>query len=939
MKKKILSLCLMAGIAMGIAAQVQMPPIPVDEHVRIGQLDNGLTYYIRHNEEPKNQAHFYIAQKVGSILEEEEQRGLAHFLEHMCFNGSEHFKGNGVVKFCEKIGVQFGADLNAYTSIDETVYNIDNVPTTDPTNIDSCLYILYDWANGLLLTDDDIDHERGVIHEEWRSRQNAQMRMYEQLLPSIYPNNKYGKRMPIGLMSVVDNFPYQALRDYYEKWYRPDLQGIVVVGDIDVDEVEAKIKTIFSPITMPENAAERYYVPVEDNKEPIVAMAKDKEMPNAITYIFCKHDAFPREAKGDMSYLIAQYALQMADEMIDSRMSEIAQQAEPPFIQGNISFNDDFFLAKTKSAAMGIAVTTEDGLAKGIAAVYREMLRAHRHGFTASEYERARAEYLTHLESNYNEREKTKSATYCQQYVRHFIDNEPIPGIENRYALMNQLAPNIPVEVINGVIGEMITDSNLVVACMLPDKEVVTYPTEQELAKVLADVASEDIAPYEDKVSDEPLISTTLKSGKVKKTKEDKFGYKKYTLSNGATVYIKDTDFKADEIIMRAYSKGGTSLYKDEEYITLGQCDDVVTIGGVGNFSATELQKALAGKKVFVSPNIGTYSENLNGRTTPKDFETLLQLTWLYFTSPRQDMEAYQSYINRNKAALQNQELNPMSALQDTIASTLYDNMPRARRTKAWMLDEIDYDRAIQIYKERFSGAADFTFVFTGNIDETTALPLIQKYIGSLPKGKKRENWKDIHMDIKPGKITNIFEKEMEVPQATYLQVMDGAIDYNLKNNLALDFAGQILDILYTEEIREKEGGTYGVSVMAQTNNVPKERATMQIVFQCDPDRREYLGNRVKEILSQFAEEGPTEANLSKVKEVMLKRYQENLRENNYWTSQIINWLFYNEDNVTDYEQAVNSITTEDVRKAVKDLLSQGNDIEIVMSGKQKAED
>ena len=937
MKKLFLVAALFFGFAVSVSAQGQMPPIPVDPQVRIGHLDNGLTYYIRHNEEPKNQVHFYIAQKVGSILEEEDQRGLAHFLEHMCFNGSEHFKGNGVVKFCEKIGVQFGADLNAYTSIDETVYNIDNVPTTDPMNIDSCLYILYDWANGLLLADDDIDHERGVIHEEWRSRNNAQMRMYEQLLPKIYPGNRYGERMPIGLMSVVDNFPYKALRDYYEKWYRPDQQGIVVVGDINVDEVEGKIKKIFSPIEMPENAAERFYVPIEDNDEPIIAMAKDKEMQTAITYIFKKHEAFPNEMKGDMSYLITMYALNMADNMIATRMNEITMQAEPPFIQGQIGFHDDFFLSKTKSAISGVAVTTEEGLTKGAAAVYREILRAVRHGFTASEYERARAEYLTHLESSYNEREKTKSVTYCSQYVRHFIDNEPIPGIENRYTLINQIAPNIPVEAINQILSQLMDDHNLVVACMLPDKEGVTYPTEAELAKVLADVEAEEIAPYEDKVSDEPLISATLKPGKVKKVKEDKYGYKKFTLSNGATVYLKPTDFKADEIHMMVWSKGGQSLYDESEYITLGQCDDVVTLGGVGNFSATELQKALAGKKVSLNTSISSYNESMTGRTTPKDFETLLQLTWLRFTSPRQDMEAYQSYINRSKASLQNQELNPMSALQDTIASTLYDNKPRSLRMKAWMLDEINYDRAMQIYKERFAGAADFVFAFTGNIDEATALPLIQKYIGSLPKGKKKENWKDMHMDIKPGKISNIFDKEMEVPQATYLQVMDGDIEYNLKNELAFDFAGQILDIIYTEEIREKEGGTYGVSVMSQINRVPKNRATMQIVFQCDPDRREYLGGRVKEILTQFAEEGPSEENLAKVKEVTLKRYQESLRDNGYWTSQLIHWIDSGKDNVTDFEQTVNGITAEDVRLAVKNLIVQGNDIEIVMSGKVKA--
>lgn len=937
MKKIFLSAALALGFAMSISAQNQMPPLPVDPQVRIGQLDNGLTYYIRHNEEPKNQVHFYIAQKVGSILEEESQRGLAHFLEHMCFNGSEHFAGNGIVKYCEKIGVQFGADLNAGTSIDYTVYNIDNVPTTDPTNIDSCLYILYDWANGLSLNADDIDHERGVIHEEWRQRMNAQMRMLEQLLPRIYPDNRYGQRMPIGTLEVIDNFPYQVLRDYYEKWYRPDLQGVIVVGDVDVDAIESKIKAIFSGIEMPQNAAERYYVQVEDNQEPIVALAKDKEQQVAITYLYNKHDAVQPEEKQNLAYFVTRYALQMADDMIAQRIEELSMQSEPSFLQAQMSFNTDYLFAFTKSAVGGVVVTSPQDLVKGVQTFYREMLRADRYGFTAGEYERARAEFLTHLESRYNEREKTKSYNYCQEYVNNFLNGEPIPGIENEYALMNQIAPNITIDMINGMVQELICDTNIVVFSMLPDQEGVSYPTEAELTQALAEVEAEEIAPYEDKVSDEPLISTELQGAKIKKMKDDKFGYKKVSLSNGVNVYLKQTDFKADQILISATSKGGQSLYDEKEYVTLGQCSEIVTNGGIGNFSATELQKALAGKKVSGSPYISTFYEGINGSSTPKDFETALQLLYLYFTAPRQDMEAYQSFISRSKAALQNQELNPLSAFQDTIASVLYHNKPRALRAKAWMMDELDYDRALQIYRERFANAADFNFYITGNIDEETMLPLIAKYIGSLPAKKgKKENWKDIRMDITPGQITNIFEKEMEVPQATNLALLSGSAKFTQKNAMTFDFAGQILDIIYTEEIREKEGGTYGVSVQASSSDVPKERQTLQVVFQCDPDRREYLTGRVKEILSEFAANGPSEANLAKVKELALKRHQENLRENSYWSGQINSWVTTREDFVSDYEKILNSITTEDVRLSVKRLLDQGNDIEIVMSGKAK---
>ena len=937
MKKIILSAALALGFALSLSAQNQMPPIPVDPQVRIGKLDNGLTYYIRHNEEPKNQVHFYIAQKVGSILEEESQRGLAHFLEHMCFNGSEHFAGNGIIKYCEKIGVQFGADLNAGTSIDYTVYNIDNVPTADPTNVDSCLYILYDWANGLLLEPDDIDHERGVIHEEWRQRMNAQMRLLEQLLPRIYPDNRYGQRMPIGLLDVIDNFPYQVLRDYYEKWYRPDLQGLVVVGDIDVDDIESKIKAIFSGIEMPENPAERYYVQVEDNKEPIVAMAKDKEQQVAVTYIYNKHDAVKPEEKQSLAYMLTNYAIQMADDMIAQRFEELGMQAEPPFLQAQMNFNTDYLIAFTESAVGGAVVTAPQDLVKGVQTFYREMLRVDRHGFTAGEYERARAQFLTHLESRYNEREKTKSYNYCQDYVNNFLNNEPIPGIENEYAMMSQLVPNITVDMVNGMVQELICDSNFVIFSMLPDQEGVTYPTEAELAKILADVEAEEIAPYEDKVSDEPLITATLKGAKIKKVKDDKFGYKKVVLSNGVNVYYKKTDFKADQILIKAYSKGGQSLYDEKEYITLGQCNEVVLNGGIGNFSATELQKALAGKKVSGSPYIGTFYEGVNGSSTPKDFETALQLLYLMFTAPRQDMEAFQSYISRSKAALQNQELNPISALQDTISSVVYGNKLRSLRPKAWMMDEIDYDRAMQIYSERFANAADFSFFITGNIDEETMLPLVAKYIGSLPAKKgKKENWKDINMNITPGQVTNIFDKEMEVPQATNVAVISGTCKYNQKNVIAFDFAGQILDIIYTEEIREKEGGTYGVSVSAGTSNVPKVQQTLQIVFQCDPDRSEYLTGRVKSLLDEFAANGPSEANLAKVKELALKHHQENLRENSYWNSEIASWIIDGEDNMSNYEQIVNDITTEDVRLSVKNLIDQGNDIKIVMSGKAK---
>ncbi len=932
LRKHLMAFATLVVCALTAFAQ-QMPPIPMDPNVRVGKLDNGLTYYIRHNNYPEGQANFYIAQKVGSVLEEDNQRGLAHFLEHMCFNGTEKFPGNGVVKYLEGIGVKFGADLNAYTSIDETVYNIDNVPVSVVGAIDSCLWILHDWAGALLLEGDDIDKERGVIHEEWRQRNTAQQRMLEALLPTLYPGgNRYGHRMPIGTMEVVDNFPYQALRDYYEKWYRPDQQGIVVVGDVNVDEVEAKIKSIFADLRMPENPAERVYYPVADNKEPIIALAKDKEQQYGIVYIFNKHEAIPAEVKSSMQYLIIDYAKAMFASMMGSRMGELAMQPDAPFVEGFVN-DEDYFLSKTKGAVSGAIIPKEGQMKEATALLYREMLRARRHGFTESEYVRARAEYLTNLESAYNERAKVKSRSYCQQYVRHFIDNEPIPGIENEYALMNQLAPNLPVDLVNQLIQGLMSDSNLVVMAMLPEKEGMTYPTEAEVAQLLTEVAAEDITAYVDKVSDEPLIAQEPEGGKVVKTKEAKYGYKQLTLSNGATVYLKSTDFKADQILMSVVSKGGTALYDAGEAINLSQVTDVIENNGIGSFNTTDLQKVLAGKKAGVAPYISLNMEGMNGNSTPKDFETLMQLTYLQFTAPRLDDEAFASYKSKMKAMLENQELDPQSALGDTLTKVLYNNHPRAINMKAADVEKIDDKRILEIYKERFANAADFVFIFTGAIDEATALPLIEKYIGGLPSGGKKEKYVDAKLDIQKGEHKNVFEKQMATPSATVYLVFSGKVKHNLKNNLMMSLTKQILDIIYTEEIREKEGGTYGVGTSGTITKVPKESARLLIMFQTDPDKREHLTKMAVDLLDKFAEEGPRQKDLDKVREYMLKKYAENQKENAYWASLLQGSITADYEGYKDYEKTLNSITPDDLKKFVKKLLKQGNEIEVSMVG------
>ena len=933
MKKTMLTaLAILAGVF--CFAQQQMPPLPIDSAVRIGKLDNGLTYYIRHNEEPKGQANFYIAQKVGSILEEEDQRGLAHFLEHMCFNGTQNFPGNGVIRYCESIGVKFGADLNAYTSIDETVYNIDNVPVaTFPTAVDSCLLILHDWAGALLLEGDDIDHERGVIHEEWRSRQNASMRMYEKILPEIYPGNKYGQRLPIGLMSVVDNFPYEALRAYYKKWYRPDQQGIVVVGDVDVDEVEAKIQSIFGTLPAPAaDAAERYYLPIEKNVEPIISIAKDKEQPYAMTYIFKKHDAVKPEEKVDLNYGIYHYALNAATIMMGERIQEMLEKADPDFVDAGID-DEDFFLSKTESAFTGYVITDEKQLLRGITSVYREMLRVIRNGFTASEYDRARQNILTNLETQFNQRDKKTSGSYCREYVRHFIDNEPIMGIENQFSLTQQLAPMIPVEAVNQIVASIIEPDNLVVVCMLPDKEGVVYPSAEEIKAAFAAVEAEEIAPYEDKVSDEPLIAKLPKAGKVKKTEAAPFGYTKLTLKNGAVVYFQQTDFNADEVLLRATSKGGKSLYGNDDIVTLSSIGELIDVAGLGNFSSTELSKALTGKKVSLSAMVNEYQEALRGKSTPKDFETLLQLNYLYFTALRSDDEAFQSWKTKTAAMLANQEAQPMSALQDSL-KVLYADPNRAYRLKSADLDKVDYARAMKIAAERFSNAADFNFVITGAISLDEAKPLLEQYIGSLPaKKNKKENFKLSGYEFREGPLELSFERQMGTPMATSLNLETAKIDYSLKNDLTFEIACQTLSMVLLEEIREKEGATYSIGAYGATSSVPYANAYVQIIYQTNPEKVAYTQGRVNELVAEFIANGPSAENLAKAKEYLAKEYKANQTENTFWSMILQDKLVSGVDMQTNYLEVLDSITAEDAAALLKAIVEQNNKTVLVMVG------
>lgn len=927
---------LCAGFQQAVAQQMQFPPLPVDKNVRIGQLDNGLTYYIRHNKLPENRAEFYIAQKVGSILEEPQQRGLAHFLEHMAFNGTKNFpgddKGLGVIPWCETVGIKFGTNLNAYTSIDETVYNISNAPIDRTGVLDSCLLILHDWSNYILLKDDEIDKERGVIREEWRSRNSGMLRVYTDLLPTIYQGDKYADCMPIGSINVINNFPYKDIRDYYHKWYRPDLQGIVIVGDIDVDTVEAKLKAVFADVQKPVNPAERTYYPVADNKEPIVAIGTDKEVDDPSIEIYFKQDATPDSEKNNVGYLASQYMTSMISSMLDARLSELVQSANPPFTRASSDYSD-FFVAKTKEAFALSASSKADGIETALKTLLQETERARRFGFTESEYARARANYLQSLESAYNEREKTKHGSYVREYVQNFLNGEPIPGIEAKYAMMNQLAPNIPLQVMNMVMQQLVPDSNQVVIIAGPAKEGLKYPTKEEVISLLKGMKDLDLQAYVDKVSDEPLMKEAPKGGKIISEKEgDIYGSTKLVLSNGVTVYVKKTDFKADEIRMKGTSLGGKSIFPDKDALNFAVMDNVIAVGGLGNFSQVDLTKVLAGKKVSVNAGLGATTENVFGTCSPKDFETMMQLTYLTFTAPRKDAEAFESLKNRMKAQLESAQANPLSSINDSLQKAMYNNHPRVVMMKPEMVDQIDYDRILEMYNDRFKDASDFTFYFVGNIDLETAKPLIAEYLGALPAINRKETFKDTKMSIRKGVYKNEYAKEQQTPTATIVFLYSGKAPYTLKNDILLSFATQVLDMVYTEEVREKEGGTYGVNCYGDLQKYPKEQLLLQIVFQTDPAKKDKLAGIVVDELKKLAAEGPSDVHLQKVKEYMLKKYADNQKENGYWMNNLNDYFYYGMDMTEGYTDIVNSITAKDIQKFVSDLLKQGNEIEVTMT-------
>ena len=734
MKRSISLTILMMATCLGVAQS-----LPQDPEVRTGKLKNGLTYYIRHNAKEAGLADFYIAQRVGAIQEEPRQRGLAHFLEHMAFNGTKHFPGKGkqlgIVPWCETIGVKFGANLNAYTSVEQTVYNISAVPMKREGIADSCLLILHDWSHYLLLEDKEIDKERGVIHEEWRTRRagRAVSRLMEQAMPKIYKGTKYEDCMPIGSMDIVDNFPYQDLRDYYHKWYRPDLQAIIVVGDIDVDKMEKKIKKTFSSIPLPKNRAERIYYPVTDNDKMIVAIEKDKEQPIVLCHLYQKREATPDSEKNNEQYLRGEYIDRLISTMVNDRLTELRQQPLPPY-QSATARASAFFLSRTKEAFSLSISCKQENILGGIIAAVGVAERARQHGFNTTELERAKKLYLNAAERRYNQRSDFRNSHYVSKCVNHFLEWEPMLSVEDELALTRKFDKEVSLDEVNKAVKELITDQNQVAIMYAPDKEGVLLPSEGQIEDVITAAQQLSYAPYIEQEIADQLIPQLPKAGTIVSEKAyGNNGFKELTLSNGMKVYIKKTDYSADAVQMKIRGEGGTSLYGDEDIPNFSLIGSAITEAGVGDFDAMNLRRMLTGKSIRIAPSVGTKRQSIVGTSSVKDMKTWFELAYLYFTQPRRDTAAFQGLINRTHSFLNNRNASPKVDYNDSISAILYNHDPRLEPMTQERLKQVSYDRILEIYKERFSDASNFKAVIIGNYDEQELRPLPTRVKRPIP--------------------------------------------------------------------------------------------------------------------------------------------------------------------------------------------------------------
>ena len=915
----------------------QQGKIDNDNTIRKGILPNGMTYYIRHNAQTKGVADFYIAQKVGSILEEKRQRGLAHFLEHMAFNGTKHFPGNtlqpGIVAWCESVGIKFGANLNAYTSVDQTVYNISAAPVTREGVIDSCLLILNDWSHELLLTDKEIDKERGVIEEEWRTRRSgmAMQRLSEQAMPVIYAGTKYSDCMPIGNIDIVRTFPYNDLRDYYSKWYRPDLQAIIVVGDINEDKIEEKIKKLFAKIPLPQNPAHRIYYPIGNNEKMILYTATDKEQPTVNFTLYMKRDVTPKQERNTIQNYADDYKTNILRMAINDRLEELSRTKNAPFISASVR-SGNFFLASTKDAFELSGVLKEGKAIEAIQLLVGEVERARANGITIDELKRGKAEMLSYAENDYNDRSNRRNGEFVEQCVQNFLEETPIIEPEKELEMVRKLDKTVTIDDVNALAKTIITNQNQVVTMFGPDKNTFKMPTNSSIENAILKAQKQHYTPYKTQNTlTERLITKLPKPGSIISERTYKYGYTEFTLSNGLKVYVRPTNFEPDEVNLKLFSLGGKNIYPDSEMPNLTYLMAGATIGGVAQYNDLTLEKMLAGKTATVTPFIDNDTQGMAGTSNVKDTKTLLELVYLYFTQPRKDPQAFKNLMEQQQEFLTNAHVNPMLAYNDTLHKVAYATNRMASMDKE-QLKRVNYNRIMHIYKELFANAANFKLILTGNININKLRPLLCQYIATLPSNNTKETIGTYEPKLVDGKKTYIFHKKQTTPTAITTIVIKGKMEYNNRNELLMDAIGQLLRIVYTEKVREDKGGTYSVQVSGDLQHHPNDEALLRIAFQTDPQKYNDLIPIVYKELEKMATEGPSQQDLDKVKAYELKVYNQVLRMNNYWEYVLYTDLYNGIDVDTDFRYIVENMTCDDIRTTLRNLIDQNNCIEVTMT-------
>ncbi len=926
---------------LAVASQPAPPPaqpakvadlLPLDRAVKVATLPNGLRYYIRKNARPAKRAELRLVVNAGSILEEPDQLGLAHFTEHMAFNGTTHFKKQALVDYIEAIGMRFGADLNASTSFDETIYQL-LVPTDSSHLLNQGFQILEDWARGVTFDTTEIRKERGVVIEEWRLGQGAQTRMLRQQFPILFRGSRYADRLPIGTKESLEQFAPAALTRFYRDWYRPELMAVIAVGDFDPVAVERLIKTHFSRIRARGAKRPRTEFTVPKRDSTAVAIATDAEATGTQVGVYIFR---PRRSEATVSAYRRSLVSNLYASMLNQRLYELTQKPNPPFIGAGGGAGS--FIRGTDAFTLGAAVP-DSGILHGLSAVLTEVERVERHGFTAPELDRAKQDLLRGYEQAFAERDKTESGTYVEEYIRHFLEKEPSPGIAYEYGMVQRLVPFVFLSEVNQFAQAWLRLPDRVLMVNAPDKAAVKIPTKSELLALFDRVHGTEVAAYQDSVSSAPLVTADLPIRPfVSERRDSVLGTTRLALENGVTVILKPTDFKADEVLLSGFSPGGNSVEPDSLFGAAVFATQLVGVGGLAEFPLVELQKKLAGKAVSVTPFVGAYQEGIRGQASPKDLEIMFQLLYLNFTAPRRDPAAVQAFKDNVRAAIANRGASPAVAFRDTLTVTMAQHHPRSRPITAAIIDSMDLDRSLTVYRDRFGDASDFTFVVVGAFTVEGIKPLVARYLGNLPALRRGERWRDVGIRAPTGVVEREVRRGIE-PKSQTEMVFSGGFPYSRSERFVLRSLADVLDIKLREQLREELGGTYGVSVSAAPTKIPREEYTLTISFGSAPDRVGQLVTAIFAEIDSLARFGAGEKELAKIRETVIRSRETDLKENGFWLGQLAGLEQNGEDPrvILDPSDLLPLLTPERLKAAAQRYLDRSNYVRVTLLPEPKS--